>query len=426
MNGRQAVEYIHSFYGMGKKAGLENGFALMELLGNPHKRLKCIHVAGTNGKGSICAYIERVLRAQGYKTGLYTSPYLQRYNERIRVDGMPIDDDDLAVAVSKVKAAVDILHERDIRPTEFEVGTAAAFLWFQMAGVDYAIIEVGLGGRLDPTNIITPLVSVIGNIGIDHEKILGDTVEQIAAEKAGIIKPGVPVVMYPQGESVRKVVEEVARRNSSPFIYVEKDKIENVDVDLRGASFGYAGFDIRINIPGKHQVLNGATALRALLALRELEIDGAEMGDESVVEGFKKAFWPGRLEWMSENIIIDGAHNPQGAKALADYVKDFLPGKKIALIFGVQQQKPYEGIAEELARVADFVLAVEPDSHKALPAQELADLMQEKGVDSRRCDDLAQALDYARVFAGDEGYIIIAGSLYLAGEARTLLGTCCG
>jgi dihydrofolate synthase/folylpolyglutamate synthase len=426
MDGKQAIEYIHSFYGMGKKEGLENGFALMELLGSPHMSLKCIHVAGTNGKGSMCAYIESVLRAQGYKTGLYTSPYLQKYNERIRVDGRPIADEDLAAAVSKVQTAVDVLHERDIRPTEFEVGTATAFLWFHMAGVDYAVIEVGLGGRLDPTNIITPLISVIGSIGIDHEKILGETVEQIAAEKAGIIKPGVPVIMYPQSEGVREVVEETAQRNGSSFIYVDKAAIKNAKIDLRGASYSYAGFNIRINIPGKHQVLNSVTALQALLALREMGGGGPAIGDSAILGGFEKAFWPGRLEWAAENVIIDGAHNPQGAKALADYVREFLPGRKIALIFGVQQQKPYEGMAEEFAAVADAVFTVEPDSHRALPSQELADIMQAKGVGSKRCDGLAQALDEARGFAGGEGCIVIAGSLYLAGEARTLLNAGCG
>ncbi len=426
MDGKQAIEYIHSFYGAGKKVGLENGFALMELLGNPHRRLKCIHVAGTNGKGSMCAYVESVLRDQGYKTGLYTSPYLQKYNERIRVDGKPIADDDLAIAVGKVKAAVDILHERDILPTEFEVGTATAFLWFDMSGVDYAVIEVGLGGRLDPTNIITPLISVIGNIGIDHEKILGETVQQIAAEKAGIIKPGVPVVMYPQDESVREVVEGAAKRNGSTFIYVERAAIKNAKVDLRGASYSYGGFDIRINIPGKHQVLNSVTALQALIALREMGDAGIAISDESILRGFERAFWPGRLEWVAENIIIDGAHNPQGARALADYIGEFLPGRKIALIFGVQQQKPYEGIAEELAAVADFVFTVEPDSHRALPSQTLADIMQSKGVASRSCDDLQRAILESKAFVGGDGCVVIAGSLYLAGEARTLMSARCG
>ena len=418
MDGKQAIEYIHSLYGQGKKRGLENGFAMMEQLDGPDKKMKCIHVAGTNGKGSICAYIESVLRTQGYKTGLYTSPYLQTYNERIRIDGAPVSDDALAKAVVEVKSAVDALRGRGILPTEFEVGTAAAFVAFANAQVDYAIIEVGIGGRLDTTNVITPAISVIGSIGLDHEKILGDTVEQIAAEKAGIIKPGVPVMVYPQQESVRRVIEDIAKRQNAPITFVEESAVVDVSLDMHGANYSFMGKNIRVNIPGKHQIYNSAAAIAALSVLCETGVDISEV---VMIQGIRDTRWAGRLEWVGENVVIDGAHNPQGARAMAEYAAEFFAGKKVAVVFGVLQKKEYHGITQEIAKFAACVFAVEPDAPKPLSAQEVVTMMGGFGVEAKAFGNLKEAVDVAKAFAGADGYVVIMGSLYLAGEARSLL-----
>jgi len=418
-SGAQAIEYVHSFYGLGKKEGMSNGNQLMALLGDPISRLKCIHVAGTNGKGSTCSFLDSVLRTQGYKTGLYTSPYLQVYNERIRINGKPIEDDFLAVAADKVRIAIEYMHANELgKPTEFEVGTAIAFTAFDLAGVDYAVIEVGLGGRLDPTNIITPMLSVIAHIGLDHVKILGDTIEQIAWEKAGIIKEGVPVVAYDQEPSVMKVFEDTAKEKHSKYIPLDFAKIENLKMDERGACFGFEGFDnIRINLPGEHQVHNAATAVKALLAVREL---GVEISDENLLRGIQNAVWPGRLEWMG-NILLDGAHNSQGVAALKAYTDKYLSGREVALVTGVLRDKDYLVMAPMFADMAKKFFLITPDSHKALSADDLTNVYENLGVKTEICDSVEKAIDLALKSITSDGVVVIAGSLYLVGEARTII-----
>ncbi len=416
MTGQEAIAYIHSRFGVGKKRGMHNLEILLGMLGNPQERFHALHVAGTNGKGSVCTYLQSALSAQGYRTGAYTSPYLQSYHERICVDAVPVSDDDLGAAVAQVRAAVEQMEARGLgAPTEFEVGTATAFVHFARAGVDYAVVEVGIGGRHDVTNIIKPKVGVIVSIGLDHVKILGDTVEQIAYEKAGIAKPGVPLVVYPQCGSVMAVIDYCAQAAGTTVTRVLPGAVHVLRQDRFGATFCVDGFEPEISIflPGDHQVYNAATALAALLALRD---QGAALSDDAIVRGFEAARWHGRLEWVRPDVLIDGAHNCQGAAALADYLQTYLPDEDIALVCGVLRDKDYPQIARQLARFARSACVIAPDSHRALGADDFAAELARCGVAVRTFDGFDQA------FAAASGTVtVVAGSLYLAGEARTAL-----
>jgi len=396
-----AIAYIHGAYGQGAKDGLNNMRLLLERLGNPQDRFPSIHVAGTNGKGSVCAFLHAALTCSGYRTGLYTSPFLQRYNERMRVGGVPIADDALARLMERVAAEVDALRQTGVRPTEFEIGTALAFLYFAKEQVDIAVVEVGLGGRLDPTNVITPLVSVIASIGLDHMRVLGHTPEAIAREKAGIAKRDVPLVLSAQAsEGVREVILAKCKAEGAP-LYLAKPAV--------GLALGLAG---------AHQAYNAGTAWEALSQLRR---KGWNVPDANIREGFRRVRWPGRLEWVDvcPPLLLDGAHNPQGVQMLAEFLQG-LPRARTVLLCGIMADKDWQAMARILAAVSDEAVTVAPDNKRALPAAALAYALGGHGVSARAADTLAGAYQAARSLAGPQGRIVAAGSLYLVGELRTL------
>lgn len=398
----QAIAFIHGAYGQGEKHGLDNMHRLLALLGNPHHSFAAIHVAGTNGKGSTCTFLQAILRCAGYRTGLYTSPFLQRYNERMRVDGVPIADDTLAALMARVAQAVQALRAEGVRPTEFEIGTSLAFLYFYQARVDVAVVEVGLGGRLDPTNVLSPVACAIAAIGLDHTRVLGDTIEAIALEKAGIAKPGIPLILSAQNPaSVRSVVQAHCARMNTPF-------------SMAGPAEG-----LPLGLPGGHQAYNAGLAVAMAALLREA---GWHIADAAIADGLRRARWPGRLEWFEGTppILMDGAHNGQGAQALATYLRA-LPRARVVLLCGVLQDKDYAAIVAPLAGVADAVVCVRPDSHRALDADMLAAAFAARGTTAHAAPSLAEALAMSRALATGEGRVVIAGSLYLVGEARTLV-----
>ena len=401
MNYEESIAFIHGKAGKGVKVGLENMRRLMRRLGDPQKQLRCIHVAGTNGKGSTCALIDSVLRQTGAKVGLYTSPYLMRYNERMRIDGQPIADDVLARLTTRIAEQVMQMEETgEGFPTVFEIGTALMFTWFAEQKVDWAVIEVGLGGRLDPTNILEPTVCAITRIGLDHTRVLGDTVEKIAAEKGGIIKDGVPVVLQSQGESVREVIRRICEEKHAPLLDCADFPPQNVQLLERGAAFTAALPHLRareyeISLCGAHQVDNAMTALGVLSAL----LDGHCLPASAIQKGLEQAQWPGRLEWLG-NVLIDGAHNPQGAQTVCDYVQHFLKDRRIVLLTGMMADKDVRSYADWIAPLADEIHCVAPEHiPRAMPANELAALYRER----------------------TEKPVLICGSLYLAGEIRRLL-----
>ena len=393
----QALAFIHGAAGHGKKVGLNNMRALLARLGNPERQFRSVHVAGTNGKVSVCAFVHAGLLLSGRKTGLYTSPFLQRYNERIRIDGMPVEDGALARYTSEVAREVEALRAGGVLPTEFEIGTAIAFLCFAREQVDMAVIEVGLGGRFDPTNVITPEICAIASIGLDHTKTLGDTPEKIAFEKAGIAKPGVPLVLSAQVMGGPcEVIAAHCRAVDAPLLFAEKE--EHAQLGLNGA----------------HQRFNAGVARMVLETLG--------VPEERILEALRRTRWPARLEWLGENppLLLDGAHNPQGAQALARYVKG-LERRKTVLLCGILRDKDWRGIVKALAAVCDEAVTVSPDSHRALDGGELAEAFRAQGISAQSAENVSAALEMAKARAGADGRVIAAGSLYLAGEVRTLL-----
>ena len=419
MTEQEAIEKIHSVYPTGCKNGLENMRALMAKLGNPQQRLTMVHVAGTNGKGSCCAMTERVLRAAGYKTGLYTSPYIEVYNERIRLNGEPIAGEKLAALVESVWPAVEECEKEGVHVTEFELGTALAFCCFEKEKVDVAVIEVGLGGRLDPTNIIHPAVSVITEVGMDHMQLLGDTIEQIALEKAGIMKPGVPVVLGRQEKAARGVLLAAAKGMELPVIELTAENVreQRKQIEFDAAFGGERLKGLTVSLCGRHQADNACAALGALLALKK---KGMKIPTSAVRAGLADVHWPGRLEYFG-HVLLDGAHNDPGVRALCGYLDKWMPKENTVLISAMMRDKETEKMCQRLAPRVRYVVCTQPNIPRAMPAEELARAFEAQGLRAYARTHVRDALEEARRLAGPEGNVVCAGSLYLIGEMRTLL-----
>ena len=431
MNYIECVDYIQNaaLYGS-KKVDLEGIARLLSRLQNPHFSLKFVHVAGTNGKGSVCAMTERVLRESGYSTGLFTSPYLETFTERIRIDGQNIKEDAFTnIANRVISAAKEIVAEGFVHPTFFELVTSCAFTAFKEQNVDIAIIEAGVGGLNDSTNVIDPLISIITNIGMDHMNVLGSTIEEIARKKAGIIKPGCPVVLYPQ-ESPMAYTEILmeARSQSAPLYSVSDAKIMIHASGLDGQKFSvsYQGIEamLELSLLGRHQILNASTAFIALIVLKQ-SLGLHKITSESIARGFKCAKWPGRLEIVRKSdplIIIDGAHNRQAAKYLKEELMRLAVNQKFILLTGIMGTKDAEGIIEELSEIALAAVATSPAPPKSLPADELKELLEEKigAVYYEQSPELALKMA-AQLAQKEKAPLIAAGSLYLAGKIRALI-----
>ena len=419
MTEQQAIAKIHSVYPSGKKEGLTNMRALLARIGNPQERLRMVHVAGTNGKGSCCAMLERMLREAGYRTGQYSSPYIERYNERIRLNFVPIEGDKLASLVECIWPHVEACQEEGYHITEFELGTALAFMAFAQEQVDIAIIEVGLGGRLDPTNIITPLVSVITEVGMDHMGFLGSTIGEIALEKAGIMKRGVPVALGPQKKDALAVLMAAAKGAGVTVIdpdaqnVKETDRSVTFDVKVGGETIK----GLTVSLPGKHQSENACAALGAVCALRK---KGYQIPLEAIRRAMADVSWPGRLERFGR-VILDGAHNDPGVRALCLYADKWLDKRNTVLLSGMMADKETEKMTQRLASRARCCVTTTPSVPRAMPAAELAQAFGKQGLKTYAVDEPEKALQKARELAGPEGTMLCAGSLYLIGELRTLL-----
>lgn len=421
LNANEVIDAIHGSYHTGSKHGLENTKRLMALL-CPEFHVPVIHVAGTNGKGSTCAMLESVLRHAGYRTGLYTSPFLQAYPERIRFGGEPMRDELLVKYGNPLIEAAKRLEAKGVCATPFELGTALALSAFQGEQVDIAIVEVGLGGRLDPTNIVNPILCAITAIGMDHMQFLGDTMEAIAGEKAGIIKYGVPVVCHPAERSVSHVFSEAAAMMHAPMYQLSRSMLLNAACDRHGsvASYQLRGkwMDLRIALPGEHQLTNAMTVLRLVEELRRKKYD---IPETAVREGLAHTVWPARLEWCG-NILIDGAHNAQGIEALRTFADAHLPerGKRV-LLTGVLSEKLQPEMLANLSQLAREAYTVTPDNPRAMTAEEYAERLNSAGLPAVPCAALSEALARAREAAGADGIIIASGSLYFAGMMRNEL-----
>jgi dihydrofolate synthase/folylpolyglutamate synthase len=426
MNYKEALNYIHSTYKFGSKLGLENIKGLLRLLGNPHECFPVIHVGGTNGKGSVTSMLTHVLQEAGYRVGMFISPYLERFTERVQVNLEEIPPEDLGRITGRVKEKVDeMLKEGKNHPTEFEIITAIGFVYFAERQVDYAVVEVGLGGRLDSTNVVDPLISTITSISYDHMGILGNTLAEIAYEKAGIIKPNRPVVTYPQHKQAMDVIRRVASERNSPLFVVNEEgivvhysHIGRQVFDYTFNRFQYPNMTIRLT--GRHQVLNAATALTALTVLKS---QGVPMTETSIYRGMERATWPGRIEVLQKNpyIILDGAHNASGASALRYALEEYFVEKPITMVIGILKDKEVKTILEELCPLANSVIVTKPDSHRAMEPYELAEMVDGycPNVVIENCVDRAVKLGLSQ--ADKDGVLLFTGSLYLVGRVRHFL-----
>ncbi len=421
MNYQQALDYIHGTHKFGMELGLGSISRLMDLMGQPHASFRSVHVAGTNGKGSTSAFIESILREGGFRTGLFTSPYLERFTERIRVGGEEIPGEDLGEMTGYVKGFVDaLLGEGRPHPTEFEIVTAIGFEYFKRKRIDYGIIEVGLGGRLDATNVITPEISVITSIGMDHTNVLGGDLTSISREKAGIIKEGIPVVLHPQSQEALEAVRKVCADKDAPLLYLGESRIDCRSVSVEGQCFdmqwrGKTLSDLNIRLLGRHQVYNAAAAAAVCL---ELGLSG-----QTVREGLKKARWPGRMEILrtSPFIMIDGAHNAQGAQALVDGLREVFPDKKILLVFGILADKEVHRITGILAPYASRVITAPPDNPRKMHPDRLREIVMQYNANVESSASVKEALKKSLEVAEEDELILFAGSLYMIGEVRRLL-----
>ena len=419
MNYTEALEYMDSVGFFGSKPGLERISALASMLGDPQRKLRFVHIAGTNGKGSCAAMLASVLKAAGCRTGLYTSPYLFRFNERMQINGEQIPDEALAEIVTRIKPLAEAMEDH---PTEFELMTAAAFLWFAEEKCDIVVLEVGLGGRYDATNIIEkPEVSVIMNIGLDHTGVLGDTVEKIAWEKAGIVKPGCPCVSYRLDDSVRAVIEEECRQQGAEFSQADFAAIEPVFDSLEGQAFLYKGTSYALPLIGEHQLKNAAVVIEAVEKLR---LSGWNIDADALERGLYAVSWPARFEVLSDEpyFIVDGGHNPQCAQTVRDNLLRYFPDSRRVLLIGVLADKDYGELAEILDEAADEYVCVAPDSPRALGAAELGQYLSRFGKPVQVCESIPEAVAAAKEAAGEDGVVCAVGSLYMAGPIRAEFG----
>ena len=412
MNYDEALEYIHKINWCFCNPGLERIEHLCDALGNPQKKLKFIHVAGTNGKGSFCAMLSGILKSAGYKTGLFTSPYIKVFNERMAIDGEMISNEELAALTEYIKPIADAMEEK---PTEFELITALAFEYFSRHGCDYVVLECGLGGRLDSTNIIdSTLLSVITGIALDHTSILGDTVEKIAYEKAGIIKSGTPCLWCGENKSAEAVILKRANELSSPLYTVDHSKTEVSSFDLNGTVFSYKEHkDIFIPLLGEYQPFNASNVLCAVDILRNM---GLEITDSAIREGMKGVVWHARFEIISKSplVIADGGHNPEGVASAVSSVKKYFKGKKLYIITGVMADKDTEYIASQIGSVASHVFCITPDNPRALPAEKYAELYKAMGIDASYYGTVRDAVYASMKKALDTGTdVLCVGSLYM-------------
>ena len=412
MNYKETLDYINSVRLNQWKLGLSRTRELLNMLGNPQDNLKFVHIGGTNGKGSTSAMIESVLRAAGYRTGLFPSPFIEEFRERIRVSGRLIPEEDLCRITAKVKAAADSMEDE---PSHFEIVTAIGMLYFDEMKCDIVVLEVGLGGEFDATNIIkAPEVSVLTNIGLDHTDYLGTSLEEIARTKSGIIKNGTPVVLYPNTAEVMDVVYGICKERGCELHIVDFGRIQSAAADLSGQTIIWDGRKYRLRLTGEYQMRNAATALTTLEILQR---KGWKITDEDISKGLESAEWPARFELLGTDpvFILDGGHNSQCAEAVAESLDKYLPDTKITLVIGMLRDKDYEAALDILLPYAEKCYCLTPDSSRAINAEDLAAVIREKGGASECFNTAEEAL--TKCFY-ESRPVLAFGSLYLAGEIR--------
>lgn len=425
MNYKEVMAYLDHAKVFGSVLGLSTMKALLAELHDPQRGLPTVHVAGTNGKGSTAAYLSEMLRAAGFRTGLYISPFIQRFGERIQVDGNVITRDEIAELMTRVIAAAEAISRRGVQaPTVFELITAMGFLQFREKNCDIAVVEVGLGGRLDATNVIErPEAAVITHIGLDHTQVLGNTIAQIAAEKGGIVKPGCETVMLRQSTEAMETVEKICREKGAPLHWADASTAVLRSLSVDGLAFDWEEYkDLRTSMTGLHQICNAVTAVKAAQVLR---IRGWRIGEQEIRAGLGNAKCVGRLEVLSHApmVLVDGAHNPQGAEALMESLRALFPGKKITFVTGMLADKDYRSAVTKALPLAERFITVTPPVPRALDAEDLAAVLREMGpVPVKACPAIEDALEFALGESTPDDVICIFGSLYQIGNVRAFFG----
>lgn len=452
-----AIDKIHQFNRFGSRLGLERMTVLLEKLGNPHEDLDVIHVAGTNGKGSVCKYLEEGLSVCGYRVGLYTSPFIEEFNERIRLGGKNISDEDLQSFTDRaLKASDEMVAEGLDSPTEFEVVTAIAFLYFKEKGADITVLEVGLGGSGDSTNVVKrPMACAITSISFDHMDRLGNTLAEIAADKAGIIKPAVPIVSNVTEREAAQVIAKAAYEKNSKLYDISKNKFmifdetpfsQKVSMEVLGTDYS----DVEISMTGRHQGENLKTALTIIEILRKERKIKVERS--KLYEGLKKAVQPGRFEVLiggagssredacsgaadgadssrdggetptsGPMVIIDGAHNEAGARALQETAAKYFEGQKILLVTGMLAEKQVDEILDHFTAITDRIIITEPDNPRKLTVDKLGETLNKMGIEPVKAKDAKESVKIAEQMKDDFDLILFAGSLYLIGDVRRIV-----
>ena len=413
MNASEAIAYIESVSWKGSRPGLERVRELLDRMGCPEKALKYVHIAGTNGKGSTAAMTASILQNAGYKTGLYTSPHIYRFHERIRVNGVDISDEDLSAITEYVKPHAEAMADH---PTEFELVFCIAIEYFKRVGCDIVVLEVGMGGAMDATNTIpTPEVAVITNIGLDHTGFLGNTVEQIATEKCGIFKPGGTAVVYRSTPGVEQVFEETAAKQGVTLKKADFDSLKLLRCSLEGQTFDHgARKALELPLLGEHQLHNAAVVLTVADALTE---KGWNITEDHIRAGLRTVSWPGRFHIVKRDplFIVDGGHNPQCLESLVANIRDYLPGRRIIALTGVLADKDYGEMYKPVMPFIERFVCITPPNDRKLESAELAKHLRAAGAEAVAAESIPQGVKLAQQEAGDDGVVLCFGSLYSIG-----------
>ena len=412
----EALYYIHAVCWKGSMPGLERISALLDKMGHPERTLKYVHVTGTNGKGSTCAMLASMLQKAGYKTGLYTSPYIVRFNERIQINGVQISDADICRITEQIKPLADSIFEQ---PTEFEMVTALGFAYFAEQKCDIVVTEVGMGGEFDATNVISaPEAAVVCNIGLDHTEVLGDTLEKIAATKAGIIKSGCDAVIYREKPSVEAVFEERCKKLNVPLHKADFDSLHSVSHSLEGQVFDWGRFQgLHLPLLGEHQLHNAAVALTTAAVLQQR---GWRLSDQNIRDGLADVQWPGRFELLRREplFIADGGHNPQCIEALVGNIQEYLAGRELTVLTGVLGDKDYHCMYSCVAPFAKEFVTITPANPRAMSSEDLAAYLRQFGRPVTACASAAEGVRTAIAHAGKDGVVLCYGSLYMLGDVK--------
>ena len=422
-NLNEAMSFITSTSWMGAKLDLSRITELCALLGSPQKGLKFVHIAGTNGKGSTAAMLANILSMAGYKTGLFTSPSIHSFGERMQVNGMPASDEEVIELAWEVKSAAKKMQDH---PTEFEIITAMAFVYFYKQQCDIVALEVGMGGRLDATNVIDkPLVAVITSIGLDHMEFLGETKAKIAAEKAGIIKNGSVVVSHPQDTDVEAVIRAKCVIESASLKLVNENEIFSGKIDIDGQKFTYktAGVEYALPLLGKHQLLNAACAIEAVYSLRE---QGIQISDEALYSGLNEVKWPARFEVLKKEppFVLDVAHNPAGVETAIKTLRSVFPNKELVFLLGVLKDKDYVKMVELIIPHTKNIITIPTEGARGLTAKELACAASELGFTATPCENVQKGVDTATLLSQSGGVVCALGSLSNVHIIKSILATC--